>query len=733
MIGISSGYDRFKSRAGARIQRIQEISAGWSTLAPLIPTTFLPVPAFHPLCAWCSTPKMDVLPSTNKGITPGAKLLAEKKPAKTTPSKPLPATLEEFIAQEGNEARENEFRGFFRSVDYDGDGVIEIYEIRRALARMRGQEDPFYTGLDEPSLSIQSASAFRHAPGIEFSMDLLSTYIEDALDVIRQEEEEQLAKMSRWNRVLGRFARTRVKDQKLDYKVFKKLCLLAERRAWNLYKSIDVNNDGMLSPAELKRAALLDGIHVRLEDAAHFVDSLDRNHDGGIDFPEFRRFMMSVPGILRGAPTVAHLFSAYQVVHSSNISFEHIPWALEKDVLKQEQLRYFAAGAIAGATSRTLTAPLDRIRIYFQVQTARDFASARKEGLVPAVKHVVRNFRTAIKTILSDGGIASFYRGNALNCMRIAPESAISFVVMERLTDRLMKREEEIEEAEMQRGIIGDDDPDEIDIGKVYLSPAGRRFAAGAIAGTCGQFAAYPIETIRMRVMAMHRLGAGFDSSLKISKSTMNLVDTHVDTPSAFFKRARLPGTWHPHGFSAIPKPSFAFAAYSTAAAAPLPPSGPGGLAGLMSRSLIVKAVKDIYASAGIFGFYRGILPATLSIAPFMGTNLRLVNVNVEWRDARDSVSREQERSEESDFDQRKIDRLTFFLFILESSTLAFSKPSSHGTVAALAAEPWGSPRSSHSAAFRAASPPPPSTLYLSSVFECKLKARSLTLLLTKD
>ena len=70
------------------------------------------------------------------------------------------------------------------------------------------------------------------------------------------------------------------------------------------------------------------------------------------------------------------------------------------------------------AVSRTCTAPLDRLKIFFQVH------SMKKGG---ERLTVMSGFRHMIK----EGGVRSLWRGNGVNVVKIAPESAIRFYAYE--------------------------------------------------------------------------------------------------------------------------------------------------------------------------------------------------------------------------------------------------------------------------------------------------------------
>lgn len=95
--------------------------------------------------------------------------------------------------------------------------------------------------------------------------------------------------------------------------------------------------------------------------------------------------------------------------------------------------------------------------------------------------------------MLKEGGIRSFWRGNGINVMKIAPESALKFAAYE----------------QVKRFIRGDEKRQMT----IY-----ERFVAGACAGGVSQTVIYPLEVLKTR-LALRKTGQYkgiLDAALKI-------------------------------------------------------------------------------------------------------------------------------------------------------------------------------------------------------------------------
>jgi solute carrier family 25 (mitochondrial phosphate transporter), member 23/24/25/41 len=84
-----------------------------------------------------------------------------------------------------------------------------------------------------------------------------------------------------------------------------------------------------------------------------------------------------------------------------------------RQFVRQPTVASFIAGGTAGAVSRTLVSPLERMKIIFQVQ-------------IPGNKSYSGIWATLGK-IYKEEGVMGYLRGNGTNCIRIIPYSATQF------------------------------------------------------------------------------------------------------------------------------------------------------------------------------------------------------------------------------------------------------------------------------------------------------------------
>jgi solute carrier family 25 phosphate transporter 23/24/25/41 len=128
--------------------------------------------------------------------------------------------------------------------------------------------------------------------------------------------------------------------------------------------------------------------------------------------------------------------------------------------------------AVAGCASRTAVAPLERLKILFQVQ---DYI--KKDGAAGGAKAPAkyRSIGQSLRQIHAEEGLRGYFRGNGANCVRVFPYVAIQFAAFEKLKPLLMSE------------------------GAEALSPLQKLFG-GAIAGVLSVCVTYPLDAARARL-----------------------------------------------------------------------------------------------------------------------------------------------------------------------------------------------------------------------------------------
>ncbi|KAJ8098313.1 mitochondrial carrier domain-containing protein [Lipomyces tetrasporus] len=268
-------------------------------------------------------------------------------------------------------------------------------------------------------------------------------------------------------------------DGIIQFEEFKLFVEKTEQHLWALFNAIDKDKNGRLDKGEVAAALATSGLSVPSAKLEHFFDSMDRDNDGAISFEDWRDFLLFIP-----LDNVS-IRAAYRYF------FDSLPLTSEGDVVLSDDtlggIGYFVSGGVAGAVSRTSTAPFDRLKVYLIAQTNQVATDTAKKAAVAAITGEVKAggivrggspLLDAIKTIWRHGGIKNFFVGNGLNVLKIFPESAMKFGSFE-ASKRALAQLEGTSVNEMS-GISS--------------------FLAGGIGGAVSQFAVYPVDTLKFRV-----------------------------------------------------------------------------------------------------------------------------------------------------------------------------------------------------------------------------------------
>jgi solute carrier family 25 phosphate transporter 23/24/25/41 len=169
------------------------------------------------------------------------------------------------------------------------------------------------------------------------------------------------------------------------------------------------------------------------------------------------------------------------------------------DRYTNETTKLLMCGGLAGAISKTSTAPLARLTILYQVGGISSVYNYQytQQGKRPSVfrglQHVVRT-----------EGLLSLWKGNGVTILHRIPYSAANFWTYEKVNelwkDQFVYRNDSVEDEE--------DELDDIDGGREYVSSEtdmqsiSRRLVAGGTAGMVACTIAYPLDLIRTRLAA---------------------------------------------------------------------------------------------------------------------------------------------------------------------------------------------------------------------------------------
>ncbi|KAJ8766402.1 hypothetical protein K2173_022461 [Erythroxylum novogranatense] len=146
----------------------------------------------------------------------------------------------------------------------------------------------------------------------------------------------------------------------------------------------------------------------------------------------------------------------------------------EQNRLKQALIEA-TAGATAGGVSRTVTSPLDVIKIRFQVQLepTSSWALLHKNVHGPS-KYT--GMLQATKDIFREEGLPGFWRGNVPALLMVMPYTSIQFVVLQKLKTFLAGSSKKEDHEKLSR----------------YVS-----YVSGSLAGCMATLGSYPFDLVR--------------------------------------------------------------------------------------------------------------------------------------------------------------------------------------------------------------------------------------------
>uniref|UniRef100_M4CYH4 EF-hand domain-containing protein n=1 Tax=Brassica campestris TaxID=3711 RepID=M4CYH4_BRACM len=303
------------------------------------------------------------------------------------------------------------------------------------------------------------------------------------------------------------------RDGRVDYHEFRRYIDAKELELYIIFQAIDVAHHGCIFPEELWEALVKAGIEIDDEELARFVEHVDKDNNGTITFEEWRDFLLLYPH----EATIENIYHHWERVCLIDIGeVAVIPDGISQHVKRS---RLLLAGGLAGAVSRTATAPLDRLKVVLQVQRehAGVLSTVRKislrvssegggdigtsgrllaGGMAGAVAQTAIYLMDLVKTRLQTCGKApelwkltkdiwvregprAFYKGLFPSLLGIVPYAGIDLAAYETLKDL------------SRTYILHDTEPGPL----IQLS-------CGMTSGALGASCVYPLQVVRTRMQA---------------------------------------------------------------------------------------------------------------------------------------------------------------------------------------------------------------------------------------
>ncbi|XP_077580833.1 mitochondrial adenyl nucleotide antiporter SLC25A24-like isoform X2 [Stigmatopora nigra] len=386
------------------------------------------------------------------------------------------------------------------------------------------------------------------------------------------------------------------KDGSLDFHEFTKYLKDHEKKLRLTFKSLDRNNDGRIDATEIQQSLSELGLEISKVDALKILQSMDIDGTMVVDWNEWREHFLFHP-----AHNLQEIIRYWK--HSSVLDIGD-SLAIPDEFTEDEKSsggwwKQLVAGAVAGSVSRTGTAPLDRLKVFMQVHSSKSNKISLLKGF---------------KQMIAEGGVRSLWRGNGINVLKIAPETAIKFMAYEQFKKLLSSEGQKIQ--------------------------THKRFLSGSLAGATAQTAIYPMEVLKTR-LTLRKTGQ-YSGMFDCAKTILQ-----KEGVKAFYKG------YIPNLLGIIPYAGIDLAVYETLKNTwlsyhPKNSANPGVLVllgcGTISSTCgmlasyplalvrtrmqarasqnaadqpsMTSLLKNIAAKDGFFGLYRGILPNFMKVIP---------------------------------------------------------------------------------------------------------------------
>uniref|UniRef100_A0A3P8X151 Solute carrier family 25 member 24, like n=1 Tax=Cynoglossus semilaevis TaxID=244447 RepID=A0A3P8X151_CYNSE len=239
------------------------------------------------------------------------------------------------------------------------------------------------------------------------------------------------------------------KDGLLDYHEF--LSYMTDReKKWKIYfNDLDKNKCGLIDQEDIICLFKELGVVISKTNAKKIIQMMDKDSSMTVDWSEFLQHV-----ILNPVDNISELVTSWkhQLVFDVGES-RAMPIQFPEETSGFGAWRTFVlAAGLADGVSRTVTAPMDRLKTQLQVHGSKAFSQGFQE--------------------MRAGGLRSMWQGNAVNVLKGTPQSTLQCLIYAQV--RLLTTRETL--------------------------TVQQRFGLGCVSGTVAHIAFYPLEVLKVRL-----------------------------------------------------------------------------------------------------------------------------------------------------------------------------------------------------------------------------------------
>ena len=305
-------------------------------------------------------------------------------------------------------------------------------------------------------------------------------------------------------------------DGTISEEEFIKYCLENESRIKKYFDQIDTKDDNVLDEGELRKAFQSAGIDFTEEQLQATINKLDRTGDKLVEKADWVWHFILVHG--KNKDEFLHL--AYENTHDRilhGVSHEE-----ENDENGNstflKSMQKFVWSFPGPAAAKTLSAPFDRMKIFYQVYS--DQWNTKEKGRMPLTR--------CAKMLYQEGGMRGMFRGNGINVIKSMPEQALKLHANKYIRQNFAEFNKKVEAVKRNQNRVhsitqeccpvvtcdcvtnqskpSDNETNSSKNAKNYSLhlPLHQEIIAAGLSGLIAQTAVYPLDTLKIR-MALAR------------------------------------------------------------------------------------------------------------------------------------------------------------------------------------------------------------------------------------